>query len=73
MPPVLVALAAATGFIVAARLVSRAVNAQAEALRRASEDAASQQARKTTLPKDLGRLEWDEAVGAYRPAPPGTA
>jgi hypothetical protein len=76
MPPALAALLAAAGFIAAARLFAKAIDAQMEAVRRAEEEFArretQQNSKVTPEPKNLGHLEWDEAAGVYRPGPPRT-
>ena len=65
MPPVFLAFAAAAGFFAAARLIAAMIDSappdQMQARDQQAQTTASEKAR------DLGRLEWDEQAGVYRP------
>lgn len=64
MPPVFFALAAAAGFIAAARLLSAIMDPPSTEAK-AAHDGQTQAA--PELARDLGQLEWDAANGVYRP------
>jgi hypothetical protein len=69
MPPVLFALAAAAGFFAAARLFAMAMDSHEDTWRQANEEPKGT-ASASDSARDLGRLEWDEASGVYKPRPP---
>jgi hypothetical protein len=71
MPPVLLALAAAAWFIAAARVIALVMDGSGQEPRRAEDDRTTRAA-PSDAARDLGRLEWDETTGVYKPGPPQT-
>lgn len=69
MPQLLILMAAGAGLYSAYKWVSREAEKAAEAARRAQEELRrhAEAGGQGGVPKDLGTLVWDEAVGAYRP------
>lgn len=71
MPPLIVlALAGAgayAGYRFFAKLMAQAQTPAKSDAARWKKEAATAAARKNGEPKDLGGLEWDEKLGAYRP------
>lgn len=70
MPPVLLALAAAAGLFATAKVVAKILNVPPETPMDAGSGMGAPDASASRVARDLGRLEWDEAAGVYRPRPP---
>lgn len=67
MPQAIALLIAGAGLYAGYRWVSREINKAAEAAERVRAEMKTRAAERTGGPKDLGRLEWDDAAKVYRP------
>jgi hypothetical protein len=65
MPPVVLALAAAAGFVAAARIVAAIMGPPAPEQMQSAKP--HNQTPAADIARDLGQLEWDAASGVYRP------
>jgi hypothetical protein len=68
MPQLIVLALVGAGLYAGYKWVSRKLRRASEAAERAREELARRTAEAAEGPKDLGRLEWDEKAGVYRPA-----
>lgn len=73
MPQVIAAMIAGYSVYAGLRWLSRALSQTQEAAKRMEEEARRQQGRAaSSVPKDLGALEFDPETGVYRPRQPHT-
>jgi hypothetical protein len=68
MPQLVVLALIGAGLYAGYKWLSRELRRAAEAAERAREELQRRAAEAAGGPKDLGRLEWDEKAGVYRPA-----
>jgi len=69
MPQVLLALAAAAGFVAAARKIAALIDQHASGPHGRTAEETRVRTAASDRARDLGALEWDETSGVYRPRP----
>jgi hypothetical protein len=67
MPPILPWIIAGAGAVAGARWVSKQLAARSAQARTAAEGSRRRAASEARTPRDLGKLEFDEAANVYRP------
>lgn len=68
MPHVVAAVLIGAGVAAGVKWITKEMARAAEAARAAHEQMMSRTSPLQSVPKDLGRLEWDADAGVYRPA-----